>query len=131
MSVYPYKIAIKKVYISGPMSNKVDFNKPAFNKAARQLRSEGFEVVNPAETDGGSTHKPWSYYMKKDIEFLPPCDLLMLLPGWEDSLGAATEIFIATILQIPIFLYENREELQETFFTSVKRLAQLGEKHET
>jgi hypothetical protein len=42
---------IGKVYISGPMGGKPKLNFPAFNDAAKRLRTSGFYVVNPAELD--------------------------------------------------------------------------------
>ena len=38
-----------RIYISGPMTGKPDFNHPAFNAAAIRLREEGHFVINPAE----------------------------------------------------------------------------------
>ena len=40
---------MKKIYLSGPMTGFKDYNYQMFNDAAKKLRAEGFEVVNPAE----------------------------------------------------------------------------------
>ncbi len=94
---YPYQ----KVYIAGPMSGKVDFNYPEFNKVATNLRKTGFEVINPAELDGDHNEK-WEYYLKRDIGELIKCDAVAVLGGWEDSKGANLEVYIAKSLKIPV-----------------------------
>lgn len=38
-----------RIYVSGPMTGKPEFNYPAFNAAAKRLRDEGHFVINPAE----------------------------------------------------------------------------------
>lgn len=43
-----------KVYLSGPMTGYPNFNFPAFNERAAEWRREGWDVFNPAETDGGA-----------------------------------------------------------------------------
>ena len=51
-----------RIYISGPMTGKHDFNYPAFNAAAKRLRSEGHFVINPAELSAifGTADSPYS-----------------------------------------------------------------------
>ena len=90
------------IYLAGPMSNLPEFNYPAFNAAAKQLRELGFTVENPAENDGGSTGKPWAWYMRRAIKQLVTCDIVVLLPGWEESRGARLERFIAHELGMPV-----------------------------
>lgn len=38
-----------RVYVAGPMTGIPDFNYPAFNAVADQLRAQGYEVENPAD----------------------------------------------------------------------------------
>src|SRR5580658_9414091 len=71
------------IYISGPMSGIEDHNFPAFNAAAADLRARGYEVLNPAENDSGSTHHSWEFYMKQDIPNVCKSDAVVTLPGWE------------------------------------------------
>lgn len=90
-----------RVYISGPMTNMPDLNFPAFNEAARRLRSLGFEVVNPAELNPDPA-TPWAQCMRTDIKALCDCDVIALLPGWEKSKGAHLELQIAHRLELEI-----------------------------
>lgn len=89
------------IYISGPMSNLPDFNRPRFNSEAALLRAQGFTVVNPAESalpEGSS----WRGHMREDIRALVDCDRIHLLPGWERSRGAMLELKIAHALGMTI-----------------------------
>ena len=85
---------MKKIYISGPMTGIPDLNFPAFNAAASHLRSQSFDVINPAEINP-DTSKPWDECLKSDIKALCDCDAIALLPGWENSKGAHLELHIA------------------------------------
>jgi hypothetical protein len=43
---------MKRLYLSGPMSNLPDLNFPAFHSMAARLRAAGHQVVNPAQRLG-------------------------------------------------------------------------------
>ena len=89
------------IYISGPMTGLPEFNFPAFNAAAAQLRSLGYEVINPAEFGEGEG-KTWADYMRKDIKALMDCTHVAVLPGWENSKGARLEVYLAGQLGMPV-----------------------------
>lgn len=90
----------KRHYLSGPMSGYVDHNIPFFNAVARALRSGGLTVVNPAELCPGVTG--WTQCMRTDIKALCDCDVLVLLPGWQESRGAQLELHLAHRLGLRI-----------------------------
>lgn len=96
-----------RIYVSGPISDMPEFNAPAFDKAALQLRGAGFDVVNPSELDDGEHHQTWEHYMKRDIALLVYCDRVDVLPGWEHSRGATLECLIATMLELPVQTYDS------------------------
>jgi hypothetical protein len=83
-----------KAYISGPMTGLPHLNFPAFHAAAALLRGQGLEVVNPAELNA-DPQADWHACMRTDIKALCDCNLLVLLPGWEDSRGAHLELHLA------------------------------------
>lgn len=57
---------INRVYLAGPMTGFEDFNVPAFNTMAAQLRARSFVVENPAE-HGVVEGADWSDYMVYDL----------------------------------------------------------------
>lgn len=88
------KSRVGRVYLAGPMTGYENFNFPAFNAAAQRLRTEGFDVVNPADhgiVDGAE----WADYLRFDLEKLAQCESIALLPGWEASKGANLEVSVA------------------------------------
>ena len=91
-----------KVYVSGPMTGYVNNNVPAFNKAARQLRALGYEVVNPAELDAGEPCSTWEECLRRDIKWLVTCDAIANLNGWKRSRGATLENHIGEKLSFRI-----------------------------
>ena len=84
----------KRVYVAGPMTGIEDFNYPAFNAMADQLRAQGYEVENPAD-HGVVEGAVWADYMAYDLTRLGLCGMIALLPGWERSEGAKLEVQIA------------------------------------
>lgn len=84
-----------KVYLSGPMTGLPDYNKPAFFRAAAELRCYGHEVINPAEHESLAKGTAWADYIRKDLVLLAQCDAIALLPGWQNSRGARLEVYIA------------------------------------
>src|ERR1035437_6677910 len=110
-----------RVYIAGPMQGIPNFNFPAFNKIAAQLRAAGHECFNPAERDverhngtdiSAGNHAGDLAAAEKDHGFSLREALaedtnyiclvaysIGMLPGWERSFGAAAEHALATALR--------------------------------
>jgi hypothetical protein len=113
-----------KIYVGGPMRGIPEFNFPAFNAAAAQLRDEGHEVFNPAEKDNerhgkdiskGNTNGDEAVAAKEhgfnlrvalgdDLAWIcTHADAVALLPGWETSKGARAEAATAIALGLKVF----------------------------
>lgn len=80
-----------KIYIAGPMTGYPEFNYPAFFAAEQALRDLGYETINPARSEGRDGCKSWVDYMRAAIRDVADADAIALLPGWQDSRGAAVE----------------------------------------
>lgn len=83
-----------RLYIAGPMTGLPLFNAPAFDSAERQLRTAGFDVLNPARR-GSDPKMPWDWYMREALKDLMNSDAVALLRGWNHSPGARLEQYVA------------------------------------
>jgi nucleoside 2-deoxyribosyltransferase len=102
-----------KVYLAGPMRGYPAYNFPAFHAAAKELRERGHEVWSPAERDeqddsfnpnkNGEHPKGLRYYMRFDLPAVLDADAVVLLPGWEKSVGANLEVHVAKTCGIPVY----------------------------
>jgi len=98
-------MSVKRVFLCGPMTGHVDFNYPAFNRVARELREKGYTVLNPAE----NAEPPCGSYagwLRMSIAQLVQADAVALLSGYELSRGAGIETRIARDLEIPMAMWE-------------------------
>jgi hypothetical protein len=93
----------QRVYLSGPISNMPELNRPAFARAASSLKASGYAVVNPFEVC--PCPASWEEAMRADIAAMLTCDAIALLPGWECSRGSKLEKQIADALGMrPMFI---------------------------
>lgn len=89
---------IISVYISGKVSGlPLDKAKRRFSEAAEECRllmeENGYEkvkVVNPLDIPA-PIGLEWADYMLMDLQLLRHCDAIMMMPGWEESVGAVVE----------------------------------------
>lgn len=106
---------VNTIYVAGPMSPSSfgiegtphgwNWNHPAFNQAASDLRAEGHTVINPAEMDvaaGDTGDLEWHEYLRRDLKVLADCDRIVMLPGWMGSKGARLEHFVAIELGMTV-----------------------------
>lgn len=118
-----------KAYLAGPMTGIPAFNFPAFDEAAENLRVNGhYEVVSPAELDDPdhramvvaspdgldfedidrANGKTWGDFLARDIKLIADghFDLIIVLPGWQDSRGACLETFVGALIGLPVRAYD-------------------------
>lgn len=96
----------QKIYLSGAMTGLPDYNYPAFNKLALQLRDAGYEVANPAENNPPSCNS-WQGWMRIAIAQMVTCDAVVMLEGWEKSKGANIEFDLAVKIGMPAFFEQD------------------------
>jgi len=109
-----------KVYIAGPMRGHKHYNFAAFERAENVLSARGYDVVNPMTLDIARGFDPrqlseaFDYTsapewfdlracIRDDVNNILDCQILALLPGWENSKGAKAEKAIAEWLGIETF----------------------------
>ncbi len=90
-----------KVYLSGPMTGIPNCNRELFRLTAETLREQGMKVVDPSENFQGHTSLPRATYMRLDLARLLECHAIVLLPGWEESVGARLEAMTAADIDLP------------------------------
>lgn len=118
-----------RAYVAGPMRGIKDWNYPLFDRVAKRLRTDGWQVVTPAEIDrafGLDEHKYpelphwWSMSATLAIDFIviSTCESIVLLNRWEQSEGVAAELQQAQSLGLKVFEYHigsgptRREDLE-------------------
>lgn len=113
------------IYIAGPMSGHYGFNFHMFDRAAADLESKGFAVINPAQMDREIGFDP--YRDKADEAFLHDAMIrdtdaiihkataMAMLPGWEQSTGAKAEFALARWKHIPVYSWPEMAEIKDKF----------------
>lgn len=95
------------IYLAGKMSGLPDYGRGQFYKAEAVLRAQGNTVLNPACLP---TDLPDTAYIPICLAMLDQCDIVLMLPGWEDSEGAKIE-HIQALLSGKNILYWDEEEI--------------------
>jgi hypothetical protein len=84
------------------MTGLPEKNFPLFRQVAEQLRDQGHEVHNPADTESNEG-KSWEDCIAQDIQDMLTCEAVAVLPGWQDSRGANVEVSIMRSLGRPVY----------------------------
>lgn len=92
-----------KIYIAGPMSGLVEFNRQAFMFTAAKLAGRGHVALNPAILPDGLSQ---AEYMDICLAMLRCADAIYMLEGWEHSAGARAENALAEKLEMEIIFQE-------------------------
>lgn len=126
-----------RCYVAGPMRSRPQFNYPAFMAAAASLAARGWEVFNPAamdlEHDGADaaalgclsiveqeahagTPANARRYAARDLGVIvgrlraEDGDAIVMLPGWEESVGARAERAVAEWCGLRVLTLEDALE---------------------
>lgn len=96
------------VYISGPMSNLPDYNRPAFHLMERIIKQTGCRVLSPARYPDKATElMSYQDHMRRDIKMVCESNIMIVMNGWEVSKGVEVELAVAKSIGISIFYEQN------------------------
>jgi hypothetical protein len=102
---------MKKVYLAGKITGDPHYTEK-FRRAAARLEAGGaYIVMSPAVLPDGFA---WLEYMHISSAMMDICESVCFLPDWRESKGAMYEYGKAKALGLPIFMYEDFENEQET-----------------
>ena len=104
---------MKVAYIAGPYRGKTHYEIEQNIRAAEAVAIKywqlGYAVIcphkNTAHFDGLAPDEVW---LKGDLEILKRCDLIVMVPGWEGSMGSRAEKELAEDLGIFITYADDR-----------------------
>jgi hypothetical protein len=112
---------MKLVYIAGPYSGgdylEIDTHIAMARTAAAWLAEHGIGFIcphlNSAHFEAVTPEVPNDYWYQLGVALLQRCDAILLLPGWEQSVGSLLEVSTSRDAEIPVFYFEDerREEL--------------------
>ena len=101
------------IYVAGPIRAITEWERTQnIRKAeavALELWKAGYAVHCPHKnTEGMSGACPEGTFLAGDLEILSRCDAMVLLEGWETSVGSKNEVLHANERRIPVVLaYSN------------------------
>lgn len=90
------------IYLAGPITGIPNY-KDRFHAVASALRQCGWQVMNPAELPSGMSEKA---YMDIGLAMVRSADAIMMLDGWNASVGAQCELSLAIKCQSLVY-YED------------------------
>lgn len=116
-AVRQMKIAYIAGAYSGATPEEVDLNIAAAKHIGTLVARLGFGVIIPHCNSAGMERVApdisKDFWLKSDIEIMKRCDLVVMVPGWENSEGAKEEYRIAQSLS-NIRVYSSYHSLWET-----------------
>ena len=96
---------MKRIFLSGPVTNKLNNNSGAFSDACTILRAAGHIVFSPPEIILGYDCSDFTHidYCRVTAKVLiAEADVCVMLDGWQNSKGCAIEKAAAELFKIPV-----------------------------
>ena len=99
------------VYLSGPISGDPDYKvKFAIAELFIQKKYPNAKILNPTILPDGLMYE---HYMRIDLAMVSCCEVVMVLPDWDQSKGAVAEVAYARslpsvdVIELPEELFSN------------------------
>lgn len=84
------------IYLSGPITGQdLEVTKTLFNSAQEAYEQNGHTVFNPFN-NGLPDNATYFEHMRADLAMLLQSDVVVFLPGWENSRGCLVELQVAS-----------------------------------
>lgn len=103
------------LYVAGPYRGDVTENIAKARAVGIEIWKAGHVAIvphlNTAHFEEDSNLKD-DVFLNGDIDILRRCDGIVLVPGWEESEGANSELMYAKYLDMPIWIYPEIPQLQ-------------------
>jgi hypothetical protein len=88
-----------QVYLSGPVTGRPELaTRLAFDKYEKAVLAMNMTPINPLKL--GCKGEDWNKDMKVCLHALLDCNLIIMLPDWQNSEGARLENTVAKSLSI-------------------------------
>lgn len=97
------------LYLCGPMTGYPQYNRPAFEEAAAELRGCGYTVTSPAEPPIAQfPQTDWNTAIRGAVVGLLGCaGVATVTPGGiRQSRGASLEVHVAHELEMPVLYWQ-------------------------
>jgi hypothetical protein len=99
---------VMKWYLAGPMSGYDQQNFPLFDRVAKTLREQGYDIVSPAELDSpeeraialanARSASTWGDFLSRDVKIIADqVQGIIFLPDWSMSRGARLEATVGLL----------------------------------
>lgn len=106
-----------KIYISGPITGHNDWQEQHHAVIKQVTRAgdiplhalyvaQGYDPTMHEDGRELSEEDTWSYWMEFNIGLLTAADMVLLMPGWENSRGCRIEVAYAMTQNIPVIPLE-------------------------
>lgn len=98
------------IYLAGPMKGYPNHNYPLFEEVSAKLRKDGHNVYSPNEYpyDGPRETFPLREAFAEYCKFICLVAVtIVLLPGWEKSLGVSAELALAKNCKLEIIEWKD------------------------